>query len=235
MNFFEYQEQARTNTRWLVFLFILAVITLIGLTDLLVVVCYFSVSSKYSATVSPIPVSTHITIAIAISAVVLFASLYRMAEMKGGGRRVAEELGGRLIPSATRNRKERRLLNVVEEMAIASGMPVPQVYVLEDSAINAFAAGYNPHDAVIGVTRGMIDLLSRDELQGVIAHEFSHIFNGDMRLNIRLIGILFGILFIALIGQKIVRYSSHSREGAKAGLFGIGLIAIGYGGMFFGN
>jgi len=235
MNFFEYQDQARKNTRWLVFLFILAVITLIGLTDLLVVVCYFSISSKYSTVVTPIPVSTHITIAIAIGAVVIFASLYRMAEMNGGGRRVAEELGGRLIPSSTRNRKERRLLNVVEEMAIASGMPVPQVYVLEDSAINAFAAGYNPHDAVIGVTRGMVDLLSRDELQGVIAHEFSHIFNGDMRLNIRLIGILFGILFIALIGQKIVRYSGRSREGAKAGLFGIGLIVIGYGGLFFGN
>jgi len=235
MNFFEYQEQARKNTRWLVFLFILAVITLIGLTDLLVIFCYFAVSSKDSDTAVPISIDIHVTIAIVISVIVLFASLFRMREMKAGGHRVAEELGGRIIPSSTNDRSERRLLNVVEEMAIASGMPVPQVYVLEDTAINAFAAGFSPHDAVIGVTRGTIDLLSRDELQGVIAHEFSHIFNGDMRLNLRLIGILFGILFIGLIGQKIVRYAGRSKEGGKAVLLGAGLMVIGYGGLFFGN
>lgn len=235
MNFFEYQEQARKNTRWLVFLFILAVIALIGLTDLLVILCYFAISSDNNSTVSPVSVDVHYTIAIVISIIVLFASLSRMREMKAGGSRVADELGGRIIPALTRDRKERRLLNIVEEMAIASGMPVPQVYVLEDSAINAFAAGHSPHDAVIGVTRGTIDLLSRDELQGVIAHEFSHIFNGDMRLNIRLIGLLFGILFIGLVGQKIVRYAGRSKEGGKAALFGIGLMAIGYGGLFFGN
>jgi Zn-dependent protease with chaperone function len=235
MNFFEYQEQARKNTRWLIFLFILAVISLIALTDILVVFFYYALSSEYNSDATPLPFDFHIYIAITISVIVLLASLYRMTEMDGGGPRVAEELGGRLIPSSTKDPKERQLLNVVEEMAIASGIPVPQVYVLEDITINAFAAGFDTHDAVIGVTRGTIDLLNRDELQGVIAHEFSHIFNGDMRLNIRLISILYGILFIGLIGEKIVNYSGHSKDGAKAMIFGVGLIVIGYSGLFFGN
>ena len=116
-------------------------------------------------------------------------------------RRVAESLGARLISRNTVDLKQRRLLNIVEEMAIASGTPAPPVYLLADEAgINAFAAGFTPRDAVIGVTQGTIDHLSREQLQGVIAHEFSHIFNGDMRLNIRLMGVLNGILVLGMIG-----------------------------------
>ncbi|MDA1356531.1 MAG: M48 family metallopeptidase [Proteobacteria bacterium] len=144
----------------------------------------------------------------------------------------------KLIPQNTDDLKQRRLLNVVAEMAIASGTPAPPVYLLEDElAINAFAAGFSPRDAVIGVTRGAINWLNRDQLQGVIAHEFSHIFNGDMRLNIRLIGLLNGILVIGHIGYWTLRAAPHSRRrGALAAVvFGLGLMIIGYAGTVFGS
>jgi len=124
---------------------------------------------------------------------------------------------------------------VVEEMAIASGFPVPQVYVLDDNSMNAFAAGHTAHDAIVAVTKGTLKSLSRDELQGVIAHEFSHILNGDMRLNLRLIGVLFGILFIGLVGRKVIRVTLQAEDGIKVLPFGLGLLGIGYGGLFFGN
>ncbi len=135
-------------------------------------------------------------------------SAYRVASLSGGGHSVAEILGGRPLDSDTRDPDERKVLNVVEEMAIASGTPVPPVYLLEhEEGINAFAAGYTPSDAVIGVTRGCVEKLSRDELQGVIAHEFSHILNGDMKLNIRLMGVLYGILLVSITGWWLFRSS----------------------------
>jgi Zn-dependent protease with chaperone function len=172
---------------------------------------------------------------------VVLGTLFRFAQLKGGGRSVAQGLGGRLLNVQTKDADERKILNVVEEIAIASGSPVPEVYLLEDPAINAFAAGFRPQDAVIGITRGAIEQLNRDELQGVIAHEFSHIFNGDMRLNIRLIGWLYGITVIGLIGYYLMRGSrfgySRSRDNKKSGIIflGLGLLVVGYGGTFFGN
>jgi Zn-dependent protease with chaperone function len=158
--------------------------------------------------------------------------------LSSGGTVVAESLGGRLISQGTSDLHERKALNVVEEMAIASGTPVPPVYLLErEQGINAFAAGFTPGDAVIGLTRGTITYLTREELQGVIAHEFSHILHGDMRLNIRLIGILHGVLLIGLIGYIVlrsVRGGSNKNAGAIMGL-GVGLLVIGFTGTFFGN
>ena len=145
------------------------------------------------------------------------ASLFRIASLRTGGAAVAQQLGATPVPEDTTDFNLRRLRNVVEEIAIASGVPVPQIFVLDDeSAINAFAAGYAPSDAAITVTRGALNRLNRDELQGVIAHEFSHVLNGDMRLNIRLIGLLFGILVLALIGRKILEHGrfSRSKDGA---------------------
>ena len=144
--------------------------------------------------------------------VVFFGSVYKIATIGSGGESVALALGGKKLPSDTRNLSERILLNVVEEMALASGTPVPPVYLMDEEGINAFAAGTSPQNAVIGITRGAIETLSRDELQGVIAHEFSHILNGDMRLNIRLMGWLHGILVIAMIGYLIVRTLSYTRS-----------------------
>jgi len=146
---------------------------------------------------------------------------------------VAELLDGRLINSSARDANERKLLNVVEEMAIASGVPVPQVYVMnEEPGINAFAAGHSSGDAVIGVTRGCMTLLSRDELQGVIGHEFSHVLNGDMRLNLRLIGLIFGILCLTIIGRILIR--TRGRKNPLP-LLGIALIVIGWAGVVFGR
>ena len=174
-------------------------------------------------------------------------SLYRVASLAGGGHSVAEMMGGRPLSSQTTDPDERKILNVVEEMAIAAGTPVPPVYLLEqEDGINAFAAGYAPGDAVIGVTRGCIQDLTRDELQGVIAHEFSHILNGDMRLNIRLIGALYGILLISMTGWIIFRSTAYGnsygsrRDGDRRGsnpwpLVGLALYVLGYIGVFFGN
>ena len=151
-------------------------------------------------------------VAVAVIAVVLLGSLYKSLQLNRGGQVIAERLGGRLINLAPQNFEERRLLNVVEEMAIASGTPVPPVYVLDDAGINAFAAGLTPQDAVIGITRGAIDLLSRDELQGVIAHEFSHILNGDMVLNVRLAGLLAGGGVVGAFGQRVAGKRGANRH-----------------------
>ena len=187
-------------------------------------------------------------VALGTLTVILGGSAYKIAALNGGGESIARLLGGQRIDPDTSDPDERRILNVVEEMAIASGTAVPSVFLLDEPGINAFAAGYTPGDAVIGITRGSLDYLNRDELQGVVAHEFSHILNGDMRLNIRLIGILHGILLLALIGYVLLRSAAfsggHSRRrrsskdgGSALAIIAIGaaLVVIGYIGVFFGR
>jgi Zn-dependent protease with chaperone function len=243
MNFFALQDQARSNTRKLVFLFGAAVLTLILITSALVVgLIFYAEQQEMGLTTDFLTSTIFLQVSLVVIAVVGLGTLYRLAQLRGGGKTVAEAMGGRLLNTITRDADEKKILNVVEEMAIASGTPVPPVYLMEEESINAFAAGYRPRDAVIGVTRGCIRELNRDELQGVIAHEFSHIFNGDMRLNIRLIGLLYGIMVIGLIGYHMLRggrYSGSSRSGKKGGggivMLGLGLMVVGYGGTFFGN
>jgi len=169
--------------------------------------------------------------------VIFIGSITKIIALAKGGSAVAENLGGRLVNASTTDRDERRLINVVEEMSLASGIPVPQVYILDrEKGINAFAAGYSPNDAAVAVTRGCLTELNRDELQGVIAHEFSHILNGDMRLNIRLIGFLSGIMVLAQIGYLILRSRSSSRKGGgQIVLVGLGLVIIGFVGQLFGR
>jgi len=242
MDFFSAQDEARKNTKWLVLLFLLAVISIIVL--LYLTVAFFSTYSNTARMAGPVQwwqPDLFLIVASITSAVILFGSLYKTAALaSGGGAAVAESLGGRLISRGTQDRLERRLLNVVDEMAIASGVPVPQVFLLDDeSSINAFAAGYDVQHAVVAVTRGCLEQLSRDELQGVVAHEFSHILNGDMRMNLRLIGILFGILLLALAGRFILRGSRYSSSRNKnAGgimVLGLALVVVGYVGLFFGR
>src|SRR6056297_2305293 len=248
MDFFEHQEQARRKTGVLIFYFILAVVGIIAAVYLLSVLLFvFLDDGTQPLEASSLWRPEMLLYSAGGTALIIFlTSAYKTAQLSGGGEVVARELGGREIDLNTTDFHERRLLNVVEEMAIASGVPVPTIFVMDrEDSINAFAAGKTPSDAVIGVTRGCMTLLTRDELQGVIAHEFSHILNGDMRLNIRLMSILFGILFLALMGELILRFgvrgSMHSgrREGAGAALImlvaGLGLLAIGYIGNFFGN
>jgi len=246
MNFFESQERVRRNTTWLVILFVLAVIGLIIMTNLLVMIVFGVVDSEQlrrgASLARQMDWQTFAAVGIGVSVVVLAGSLYKIAALSAGGKVVAESLDGQLISPNTQDPNLRRLLNVVEEMAIASGTPSPPVYLLaNESGINAFAAGFSPRDAVIGVTRGAVEQLSREQLQGVIAHEFSHIFNGDMRLNIRLMGALNGILILGILGYYLLYSTSYSgrRRGNEKGAgailaLGIGLIAIGFAGSFFG-
>ena len=226
MNFFERQAAARRSSTRLVFLFTLAVIGIVMAVDAAVFVATGSVDVLVFATLATL-------------AVIGAGSLYRIASLRGGGEPVALQMGGVPVAENTTDANLRRLRNVVEEIAIASGVPVPKVYVLEhEAAINAFAAGYSTSDAVIAVTRGALDRLNRDELQGVIAHEFSHILNGDMRLNIRLIGVLFGILMIGLIGRKILEHGRFGGRNKGAGAILIAALvamAIGYIGLLFGR
>jgi Zn-dependent protease with chaperone function len=248
MNFFEAQARARRHTGWLLLLFGLAVASLIVLTNLLVMVVLAGSRGTYhflsTGILANFDWGLFGTVAVGTLSVIGLGSAYKMSALSGGGRVVAEMLGGRLIQRNSTDPTERRLLNVVEEMAIAAGTPVPPVYLLDDRSINAFAAGRTANDAVIAVTRGTADALSRDELQGVIAHEFSHVFNGDMRMNIQLMGVLHGILLIGLSGYYLLRATRHiggsrSRGSGHIGLamvtLGIGLLVIGYTGFFFGQ
>ena len=244
MDFFERQDQARRNTKLLAAYFVLAVIFIVAAVYLVVAVLFLRdmyVPGTLAWLWHP---KLLLGVTVGTVGVILAGTLHKMSEVSSGGAAVAEMLGGRPINPNTQDDDERKLLNVVEEMSIASGTPVPQVYVLErEDSINAFAAGHSTNDAVIGVTRGCIQMLSRDELQGVIGHEFSHILNGDMRLNLRLIGIVHGILCLAILGRVLLRSgwnssssSSRSRKGGNPlPLLGIALLVIGWIGVFFGR
>lgn len=239
MDFFQSQDSARRNTKRLVFLFALALLSLIGITNLIIL---FGLGVFSDALNIPlfqrIDWSLFASVSVAILVVVAAGSAFKILSLSGGGAKVAEMMHGRLVMAGTDNLAEQKIRNVVEEMAIASGTPVPPIYIIEEQGINAFAAGFTPADAVIGITRGAIEQLSRDELQGVVAHEFSHILHGDMRLNIRLIGILHGILVLGIIGYYLVRSTRMSRRSKDSGniaIVGIGLMVLGYAGTFFGN
>lgn len=232
MNFFERQDAAKRRSKRLVVLFVLAVLAIIAAVDL-VLLFVFGGLGEGKATISALMVATLATLAI-----IGCASVFRIASLRSGGAAVAHQLGATLVLEDTSDFNLRRLRNVVEEIAIASGVVVPQIFILEqEQAINAFAAGYSPNDAAITITRGALERLNRDELQGVIAHEFSHILNGDMRLNIRLIGLLFGIFVLAIIGKKILASgrSIRSKNGAPMMLVALGLLLVGYIGLFFGR
>ncbi len=241
MNFFEAQQQARSRTRLLVWLFSLAVLLLVALTDFVVLIALAVLQADQvdTNTTPQFPWGYLAVSSLAVVAVIGAVVLFRLAQLKKGGKVVAQALGGRRLKSDETDPKVRVLQNVVSEMAIAAGVPAPPLYVLPDQSINAFAAGFSPADAVIGVTEGTLNLLSRDELQGVIAHEFSHILNGDMRLNLRLLALLHGILFISEAGQQLlqVRSSGRDRNGGILVVFGVGLsfIIIGYIGVLFGQ
>ncbi|GAB3728941.1 M48 family metallopeptidase [Luteimonas pelagia] len=232
MNFFERQAQARRTSTRLVSLFALAVAGIVGAACF--AVWLVAGTDATGATNTGLLAGT----ALVTLAVIGFGSLYRIASLRDGGEAVARQLGGVPVDEGTTDLGLRRLRNVVEEIAIASGVPMPRLYVLEHEAgINAFAAGYAPADAAIAVTRGALDRLNRDELQGVVAHEFSHVLNGDMRLNIRLIGVLFGILMVGLIGRKVLEHGGRARGRGSAAILAAALVAmaIGYIGLFFGR
>jgi len=245
MDFFERQDRARRHTGLLV-LYLLVAVALIA-AGVNVVVYLVAVSNGYARGGAQAWLAKPIWLYVsgATFAVILIGSLRRWLALRGGGRAVAEMVAARPLDPGSHDPGERRLINVVEEMAIASGVPVPALYVMDDEAgINAFVAGYRPTEAVMVVTRGAIDTLGRDQLQGVVGHEYSHLLNGDMRLNVRLIALLGGILALGTVGRTLLRsgYSGRRRRavssrssGNQLALIGFGLFVIGYIGVFFGN
>ena len=251
MNFFQQQDIARRNARVLVLLFSLAVLGLILLTNAAVAAflyfgddydIYSGSRGGISGFLSYFSWERFGGIGLAVTATVALVVLVKWIQLSTGGKVVAESMGGVRILPQTRDQAERRCLNVVEEMALAANMPVPPVYVMNhERGINAFAAGIVPADAVVAVTRGTIDHLKRHELQGVIAHEFSHILNGDMRLNIRLAAMLKGITFVGDVGHILLRSSNrvrtgrNSKDGAALPMLGLALWILGWlGGLAAG-
>ncbi|MEM5452356.1 M48 family metallopeptidase [Paraburkholderia guartelaensis] len=236
-NFFEQQDSARRKTLQLGVYFALAVLILVALVYGLLV--GFSMYDAHA----PVPwwqPELLLLAALGVGLVVGGASAFKVTQLASGGQAVALMLGGVEVPGTTTDARQKRLLNVVEEMALAAGVPVPPVYILDEPGINAFAAGYAPGDAVVAVSQGCLNYLTRDELQGVVAHEFSHILNGDMRLNIRLIGLIFGIMALSIIGRSLMfasRGRSSGRRDSQGGmmLLGLGVFVLGLVGAFFGR
>lgn len=251
MDFFSRQDLSRRNTKRLVFYFGLGILSTVVAVYFVALVLFGVAAEKARASrgyQDPVPrvqfslwnPQIFLWATGGTLAVVVFGSLFKIAELSRGGSVVASQLGGRLLNPHSTDPDELKLRNIVEEMALASGVPVPEVYIMqEEEGINAFAAGFTTSDAVIGVTRGAIKHLNRDELQGVIAHEFSHILNGDMRLNLRLIGWIHGIICLAFIGNVLMRSqrfsSSKKNNGLPIILLGLGLMLIGSIGAFFGK
>ena len=248
MDFFERQRQAKKKTGVLVFLFCVAVL-LISLLNFLIIAAVIPLAGRnkgeldFSTLQDPM---LALWVVLGTFVIICLASLFRKSQLSGGGSSIASMMGGRLVNMASSDPDEQKLMNVVEEMAIASSVPMPEVYVMDgEKGINAFAAGSTVDDAVIGVTDGCMRRLQRDELQGVIAHEFSHILNQDMRLNFHLVAVVFGLLVLALLGRLMMEIGFNSsgrrssKEGGGAGLLigisGAAIMASGYLGVFMGN
>ncbi|MEW5734120.1 MAG: M48 family metallopeptidase [Thermodesulfobacteriota bacterium] len=242
MDFFEHQDQARSRTRLLLLLFSLALLcTMLAVYLIIILIKPLADlnSTPSIAAMEPFvwwqPRLFLYSMA-GVFIVVGGGTLYKLSELSGGGKSVAELLGATPVPADAKDEHLKRYRNVVEEMAIASGTPIPLIYAIpREKGINAFAAGFTPRDAAVCVTGGTLENLSRDELQGVVAHEFSHIVNGDMRLNTRLMGVLHGILAIGLTGYFLLRSGRHSRNKSSGGIaiLGLGLLIVGYLGVFF--
>ncbi|HTV78440.1 MAG TPA: M48 family metallopeptidase, partial [Steroidobacteraceae bacterium] len=257
MDFYAYQARARRESRAFVLMFSLAVAAVVIALDAVI----FTVLAGRQATsyaggygaaseggsLDPLEFAIHnpgaaFVVSALLVGVIALASLFRSAQLRGGGAVVAQSLGGVRVERDSTDPARKRLRNIIEEMAIASGVPVPEIYVLEqEPAINAFAAGHTPANACITVTQGALDHLNRDELQGVIGHEFSHILNGDMRLNIQLMGAIFGLLVIAIIGRLVFSFAprggnDRDRRG-NLGWVAVGLAAmvLGYLGLLAGR
>jgi len=228
MLFFERQEAVRRRSRWLVLAFVLAVLVVVLAVNAVAWVLFVALPGQPQAAL-PVAVGTTVATLLLMAG----ASLHRIIGLRRGGAAVAQAMGGTPVPPDTTDPAHRRLRNIVEEMAIAAGTSVPLVFVLEDEArINAFAAGHGPADAAVAVTRGALDRLNRAELQAVIAHEFGHIVHGDIRLNLRLLGALFGIVVLGMVGRHLLVAGRRGRNALPLLLLALALVVVGAIGLF---
>jgi Zn-dependent protease with chaperone function len=246
MNFFQDQDAARRATRRLVLLFLLAVTCVVIAVNLVLGVAWLEIAAPRGAwsrlglaALPPyfLPTTTGVVLLL-----ILGGTALQLLELSAGGEAVARMLGARPLQPDTRDPLERRLRDVVEEMAIAAGLPVPRIFVLEEDGINAFAAGHGPGDAIVAVTRGALGRLNREQVQGVVGHEFSHILNGDMALNMRLVGVVHGLLVLSLFGRFLVELGNPAPTQDARGrgmpplvVIGLCILAVGYIGVFFGR
>lgn len=239
MNFFEHQRAAKGNTLKLVLLFGAAVTALVAAVDAAAVTAMFYLTADYGGIDSSTILATVIVVTTITLLIIAGGMLFKTISLRQGGTAVAAAVGAVPVDPTTTDPQLRRYVNIVEEMSLASGVPAPRLFVMPgEPGINAFAAGFTPADAAIAVTGGALAQLNRDELQGVIAHEFSHILNGDMRLNIRLIGLLSGILLIGMIGLRLLQFGGRGSDSKRAlplVAFAFAIMVLGYVGVFFAN
>ena len=246
MDFFGRQDWARRRTKWLVLYFVLAVVLIVLAVNAAAYLAFRLSGVTQLALADWLRTAQFGWLSVITVAVIALGSLLKMAQLSGGGKAVADMVGARRVLPETSDPLERRLINVVEEMAIASGTPMPRLYVMDDEqGINAFVAGLKVEETVLVVTRGCLQQLNRQELQGVIGHEYSHIMHADMRLNVKLMGVLAGILLLGQFGEFLLRSLRHVRSGGSKKdsgnivlavmLLAIALLVIGYVGLFFGR
>ncbi|MNR79211.1 hypothetical protein D3C72_99180 [compost metagenome] len=247
MNFFEQQDHARRQTRVLVLLFALAVLAIVLAVNFVMALLWILLQGQPFTGPHDYPHGFFFTNTAITILLIGGGTLIEILNLRDGGEAVARMVGGRQVGLSTIDLHERRLLNIVEEMALASGIACPKVYTLpKEASINAFAAGYNPNEAVVVLTQGALTRLTRDELQGVVAHEFSHILNGDMRLNLKLLGVTFGIEMVGDFGRQALEFAWYSSDDVEASfklgvfriiafIFGVSFFVIGYIGLFFGR
>lgn len=245
MNFFEHQDKAHKKTKRLIFYFVLALLFTIGGANAVIYGAIYIIAQDNPEVLPLMYEPIWLYISLIFIVVMSFGTLVTMLRVASGGVSIARMVNARSLAKGPQSFKEQQFINVVEEMAIASGTPVPQLFVMQDQSINAFVAGKKPEDTVMVVTTGALETLNREELQGVVGHEFSHIFNGDMKISLKLIGVLGGILVIGKIGQILLRSASRTRmtsSSSKKGngvlilvLVGLGFMVIGYIGLFFGR
>ncbi|MDR2678498.1 MAG: M48 family metalloprotease, partial [Zoogloeaceae bacterium] len=247
MDFFGEQTRARKKTRWLVFGFVLAIVLITVAIHIAATLVFGMTGSEVQTTILPgnrqpgifhgalWDASRFCKTLLVVGGVIGLASLYKIWKIsRMGGALIALELGGRPVLRDTRDALERRFLNVLDEMSIAAGIRAPRAFILdEEASLNAFAAGLTTNNSVVAVTRGLLDRLDRDQLQGVIGHEISHIVNGDSRLNLRIVGILYGIFFLVMIGRVLIR--ARGRKSGGVVILGLLLMLIGSIGLFFGK
>jgi len=236
-SFFEHQQLARRNSRAMVALFLLSVVAIVLVVDLVIGTGYVWLAEGSTHGLAGVPRGVYAAGAALVLAVILGVTVVNVVRLAEGGAKLASLIGAREVPAQTADPLERRFRNIVEEMAIASGVRVPRAFVMDNErSINAFAAGWSVSASVVAVTRGALEKLTRDELQAVVGHEFSHILNGDMALNVRMIGVLAGIVAIGSIGTFLMRAAGEADDWRGAVPFfvaGLAVFVVGYVGLFF--
>ncbi|MCC6706294.1 MAG: M48 family metallopeptidase [Gammaproteobacteria bacterium] len=238
MSFYEHQDRARARTVQLLVLFALAVVIIVACINAVMFALGLSQAAAPHTWRSWLASAYGGWTSLSVLAVMGAGSAYTSLRLAGGGKALAAMIGARRVAGRAADAREQQLRNVVEEMSLASGTPAPALYVLDgESALNAFVAGTRPTETVMVVTRGALEAFTRDELQGVVAHEFSHVFHEDMRLNMRLMGMLGGILLVSRAGRGLMRVGRDSSEKstAQVALLGLALFVIGYLGVLLGS